>query len=329
MQKIDFSNIRNISDLSKNLRVAEHDLKRLFNFYPQTALYKIMRIPKKNPKYKSYRTVYKAIDPTLILLQKNIETSINLTTEFPSYVHGFVRKRSIVSNAKKHLGRQFVLTMDIVNFFESITERSVVEVFTHLGCCSEIAECLARLCTLNGNLVQGLSTSPVLANLASRNMDNELFELARDYSCEYSRYSDDITFSGDIGIPSKEKLSIILNKYGFQLNHSKFKIQKRGAKQFVTGLTVFDKEYPRIPKRIKRWVRLNLFYTQKFGLESHVCKLLNISASDYEKDELKHKEVQEYCNTLKNKIKGWIDYINSVEPNLAKKYYEQYKYFEE
>jgi retron-type reverse transcriptase len=156
MHPILFQDIRNLSDLSKNLSISESDLDRLLRCNPQSKLYHKMLIPKKSLKRSGFRTVYKVIEPTLSLLQKNLETSINLKVKFAPCVQGFIRKRSIVTNAKKHLGRKFILTCDINNFFESIKIADVVNAFQYLGCSAEIAENLARLCTLNGFLAQGL-----------------------------------------------------------------------------------------------------------------------------------------------------------------------------
>ncbi|MGD0021207.1 MAG: reverse transcriptase family protein [Smithellaceae bacterium] len=324
MHDITFQKIRNLSDLSKNLSILESDLDQLLKCDPQSILYHKMLIPKKSTKYQGFRTVYKVINPTLSLIQKNLETSINNSTKFPPCVQGFVRKRSTVTNANKHLGKKFALSCDIRNYFESINIEAVIRAFQYLGCSLEIAEMLAKLCTLDGFLVQGVSTSPVLANIVSRDMDKELLSLSKHYNCSYTRYADDITISGDDVVPSRDEIDEILKKNGFHLNHDKFKIQKRGQKQYVTGLTVFDEKYPRVPKRIKKWLRLNLFYINKYGFESHACKILNIERQDLESDETKREEVNDYCDELNRKLKGWIDYINSVESKLAKKLYEQY-----
>lgn len=329
MHPISFHDIRNLSDLSKNLSISESDLDRLLRCNPQSRLYHKMLIPKKSLKQHGVRTVYKVIDPTLSLLQKNLETSINHMVEFPPCVQGFVRNRSIVSNAENHLGRKFLLNVDIKHFFESIRIEAVTSAFQHLGCSAEIAEILARLCTLDGFLAQGLSTSPVLANVISMDMDKDLLSLSKHYKCVFTRYADDITISGDDGVPSKDELDEILRKRGFQLNDAKFKIQKKGQKQYVTGLTVFDEKYPRIPKRIKKWLRLNFFYINKYGFESHACKILNIDERYLENDEMKQQELYDYCYELNKKLKGWVDYVNSVEPKLAKKLYEQYNLIKE
>ena len=83
-------------------------------------------------------------------------------------------------------------------------------------------------------------------------MDQDLFNLSKLYQCEFTRYADDITFSGDGNIPSKILIEEIFNKYEFKLNNKNTRYKKRGQGQYVTGLTVFDKEYPRLPQKIKK-----------------------------------------------------------------------------
>lgn len=302
MQPIQFSQIRNFSDLAKNLSVSEYDLNRLIHSKPQSKFYQQMYIPKKN-RALGYRVVYKTMNMTLSLIHKNLETSINGGRSFPLYVQGFVRGRSIVTNAERHLAKKYILNADIKDFFESITIKKVVDAFVNLGCKSEIAEALSKICTVDGLLAQGLSTSPVLANMACREMDKDLLSLGFRYDCEFTRYSDDITFSGNEKIPLKSEIEEIFNKHEFQLNDRKFKLQKRGQSQYVTGLTVFDNKHPRLSKKIKKDLRLTLYYANKYGLKNHMEKI-GVYLDEWEI----------------NRIDGWIAFMFSVEPELARKF---------
>jgi RNA-directed DNA polymerase len=162
---------------------------------------------------------------------------------------------------------------------------------------------LARLCTLNDCLVQGANTSPILANLACIGLDQDLYQIALENICSYSRYADDITFSGD-KIPKTKAIDRCLEKYGFQLNPEKWKCQRRGNIQYVTGLTVFDDTMPRLPKKVKRDLRQSLYYAEKYGLASHLEKL---GMQD---------NMQEYIN----RIDGLIAFMYSVELECAYKF---------
>lgn len=271
-------------------------LERPAQFYHQ------LRIPKKGKhNHGKYRIVYE-VEPELNNLQKNIATAITSVSQFPEYVQGFVSKRSIATNAALHLAKKYVLNLDIKDFFDSITQAQVAEVFKKLGCTDSIALVFAQLCTLHGHLIQGTSTSPVLANLVCVALDQELAELGKKYDCSYSRYADDITFSGD-RLPRKKEVEKCLSQHGFQLNPHKWKRQSRGQSQCVTGLTVFDGTRPRIPKDVKRKLRQILHYASKYGLESHLYK---IQCHD------------EYSVPFEiRRIDGLIAFIYSVEPERA------------
>lgn len=115
--------------------------------------------------------------------------------------------------------------------------------FEEIGCNSEVGLIFAQLCTFNECLVQGANTSPILANLVCTDLDKELVLIGQKNDCSYSRYADDITFSGG-KVPTKKSISQCLEKYNFKLNLDKWKCQCRGKTQYVTGLTVFDDKIP-------------------------------------------------------------------------------------
>jgi len=267
-----------------------------------SVFYDQIRIPKKG-KHNSgkYRIVYK-VESELNNLQKNIATAIASRTQFPEYVQGFVSKRSIATNAALHLAQKYVLNVDIKDFFDSITQEQVAEAFRELGCTESIALVFARLCTFHGRLVQGASTSPVLANLVCVALDRDLAELGKEYGCSYSRYADDMTFSGE-QLPRNKDIERCLKQHGFQSNPHKWKRQSRGQSQYVTGLTVFDNISPRIPKYVKRRLRQILHYASKYGLESHLDKIQCID-EDSERFEIR-------------RIDGMIAFMYSVEPERA------------
>jgi retron-type reverse transcriptase len=300
MINLDFQAIENPSEIAMALGCSPSSIVRVLErpslFYDQLRL-------RKKGKYNrgEYRTVYR-VKPELKNLQKNIATAISSSQQFPEYVQGFVSKRSIATNAALHLAQKYVLNVDIKDFFDSITQAQVTEVFKKLGCIESIALIFAKLCTLHGQLVQGASTSPVLANLVCIALDQELAELGKKHGCSYSRYADDITFSGE-QLPRNKDIERCLKQHGFQSNPHKWKRQSRGQSQYVTGLTVFDNISPRIPKYIKRRLRQILHYASKYGLESHLDKIQCID-EDSERFEIR-------------RIDGMIAFMYSVEPDHA------------
>jgi hypothetical protein len=336
--------ITNLDLLSGYLRTHKHDLNKMISgfklVYEQKTsntfvfdkinskqdfpiLYFKYHIPKKNPSL-GYRIVYEIGHLFALNILKVLKFNLNELYEPHDSVHGFVPERGICSNAKQHLANYYLLRSDIKNFFESININMVYEVFMELGFIPEIANVLSKITTLDDHLVQGLPTSPIIANLVSKSMDTELKSLCDKYNAVYTRYADDISISSNSNLPPLKEIENIVNESEFKLNTKKTKTFKRGQNQFVTGLSIFDNLYPRIPKKIKRKIRQELYYIKKFGYESHICKKL-----DFDEDNCDEDFVSEEKRKLKNRIKGWIDYIHSIEPKVAKSFYNDLKEIED
>jgi hypothetical protein len=237
---------------------------------------------------------------SLRLLQKNIATVLSTSVEFDHCVQGFTAKRSIVTNARIHLGAKILLHCDLKNFFESIKLPAIAAAFRSLGCNAIVATVFAKICSLNGFLPQGSTASPILANMVCRTLDADMLVLAASNRAAYTRYADDITFSGNT-VPTVEAVKTMVRKHGFELRDGKCRTQKKGRAQYVTGLTVCDSVSPRVPRRVKRRLRLELHYIQKHGLEEH----------------LMHNGSDEPPHWAESRIDGWIKFIHSVEPSRA------------
>ena len=189
--------------------------------------------------------------------------------------HGFRRGRSAVSHAQLHTGQRVVLQLDLKDFFASIAARRVYGIFLTLGYPRPVAHVLAGLSTntipqavwrevpktsesrllqpqfwlgrqlATPHLPQGAPTSPALANLAAFRLDRRLSGLAAATGLRYSRYADDLTFSGR-GRPRdgrgrdrfEELAASIARQEGFELNRSKSALQTAGARQSVCGVVV-------------------------------------------------------------------------------------------
>lgn len=324
---IQFAEIDNLAMLSQFLRVKEDELSKLLSEGAVARCCIRMEIPKKNPSL-GYRIVYKANSVMLISVHKVLFKHLNEVYKVPACVHGFVPDGCTQRNAAQHLKKKRILNLDIDSFFDSIDERAIREAFGRLGCRADIAGNLSRLTTINGALPQGFNTSPVLANIVFQPLDEQLSSICSDSGCVYTRYADDITISTDGQLPSVSQLGDILAKGGFRLNSSKERMMFRGGKQYVTGLTVFDSEYPRIPKRFKRKIRLRLYYLRKFGAKSYVMRQLGFTEEDISTSHEKFQDMSHHIVKLQYQIKGWIDYVNSIEPLLARRYYESYNAIE-
>ncbi|MBY0523605.1 MAG: RNA-directed DNA polymerase [Gemmataceae bacterium] len=201
--------------------------------------------------------------------------------------HGFIRGCSIVSNAIPHANRGVVVNLDMKDFFPSITFRRVQGLFRKLGYSGHVATLLALLCTeppriateLDGKvyhvalgeriLPQGACTSPAITNALCRRLDRRLDGLARKNGCAYTRYADDLTFSGDDpGVVGHvlRNVRYILKGEGFVPHPNKTRVMQRASRQEVTGVTVNVR--PTLARQEMRTLRAILHNAAKHGLES-------------------------------------------------------------
>lgn len=276
---------------------------------------------KKKGKISGFRTVYAIrtfqLSDTLKILN-NYLTEIFTPLDC---IHGFVSGKSTKTNAKVHLAKKLVLSVDIKDFFDSTTKKMISESLIEIGFNENVAEWISCITTINGHLVQGFNTSPTIANIVTDKMDRELEKLC-DKSINYSRYADDLYFSTDESLPNVDDIRKIINDYGYTLNETKTKIMKRGHFQFVTGLTVFDKNIPRIPKKIKRNIRLEIYHILKNGYEKHAIRRLKNSGIQLDSIDSQFFIEEEIADTNR-RLFGWLHYIKSIEPKFASNYYKQ------
>jgi hypothetical protein len=180
--------------------------------------------------------------------------------------HGFATGRSIVTNATPHLNQALLLKFDLADFYASVTFGRVTAIFRGLGYSREAAIWLARLTTsalpanipfikqepsavlpyLRCHLPQGAPTSPALANLSAFSLDVRLSGLARAFGANYTRYADDLTFSGPVSFsPSLRDfiplVSQIIRHERFRVNRSKRQVLRANRALVVTGVVVNEK----------------------------------------------------------------------------------------
>ena len=226
---------------------------------------------------------------TLYRVQSSLHEILQNSYQPRPAAHGFVRGRSVVTNARPHVNRRFVLTVDIADFFPSINFGRVRGLFLArpFECTPEVATILAQICCSDGSLPIGAPTSPVIANMICLRLDRELQNLARQRGCWYSRYADDLTFStnrtafphalaqvDDSGnIVLGDELVRIIEANGFSHNTSKTRLQTRDDRQVVTGVIV--NERLNVDRRYVRRIRAMIHAWDHYGLEAaqgHVAK---------------------------------------------------------
>jgi RNA-directed DNA polymerase len=170
--------------------------------------------------------------------------------------HGFRVGRSIVSYVKPHVGQRIVLRFDLRDFFASVSRAQVEATFRKAGYPRAVAKLLTGLCTTRTpqevnrdnrfaarHLPQGAPTSPALANLAAYRLDVRLTALAQKLGATYTRYADDLAFSGDQRLARTAKrvqilVGVIAAEEGFELNFRKSRFMRQSVRQQLAGVVV-------------------------------------------------------------------------------------------
>ncbi len=208
--------------------------------------------------------------------QRWILRNILEKVELENCVHGFLKGKSIKTNAQCHINKEEIMCLDIKDFFPSISSKDVNNIFLSLGYEEEIVEWLTILCIHNNKLPQGSPTSPYLANIRFKQIDRKLMKLAKDNNITYTRYADDLTFSTNEEIePFFDRINEIVIKNGFEINEKKKHVMKGNYRKMVTGLVV--KDDVKIPKYFKKKLRQEIHYCKKYGVTQH---LENIGKTD-------------------------------------------------
>lgn len=221
--------------------------------------YTVFSIPKKNGKDR----IIKAPDPYL----KHVQSLINILFQIIFYdkihynANGFIMKRGIVRNAVPHVGKRFLLNIDVKDFFPSIQFRRIKTVlslgpFYWLGAKEKLAFFVANLCTCEGVLPQGAPTSPILSNMVTQRLDRRIAKMCCDRKVKYSRYADDLSFSSNQPVFDEDfiaEITKIVIEEGFKVNEEKTRVRNGGERQEVTGIVVNRKL--NVPKVFVKKVR--------------------------------------------------------------------------
>lgn len=277
--------------LSKLFGIKREELAKMVN--SPESFYRSFSIPKRKGGRREITSPY----PSLLDCQKWIYKNILLPQKIHPSAYGFVPGKSIIGNAKEHLSKKVLLKMDLENFFPSIPINWVINLFSKLGYAKNISFYLASLCCYEGYLNQGSATSPYLTNILLRSFDGRLDKLSIKYNVKYTRYADDLTFSGDY-IPHKfiDIVTEMVEKYGLRVNTLKTNLHLNPGKRIVTGISVANTEI-KLPRETKRELKKEIYYISKYGFVSHVSK----------------KKINNpvYIDSLYGKIQFWLQ----VEPN--------------
>lgn len=243
----------------------------------------------------------------------------------PSYnVMGFVTGKSVVDNARRHLHQNYILNLDLKDFFPSISQPRVWArlKLPPFNFQPKIASLIAGICSIKKTvnkdgvkttvyvLPQGAPTSPILSNAVCEKLDRRLRGLAKRFRVNYTRYADDITFSGMRNVFKEDgfkvELERIIEDQNFHINRSKTRIQVAGNHQEVTGLTVGEKV--NVSKKYVKSIRSLLYIWMKYGYNEAYKKYFNL----YVKRRLTRKN-QNVIPPMESYLNGKLNYLKMVK----------------
>lgn len=211
----------------------------------------------------------------LKIVQKWLATHIAASTAFPSYVYGFVAGRSYIDAAAAHCRKDWIVSVDIQDFFPSISQSQVVVALGTLGYSEHAANLIAGLCCLDQRLPQGSPASPVLSNLVFARTDQKVCEICADKGITYTRYADDLVFSGHGETPADfiQGMSATLAADGWVLAERKTRWSYRPSRLKVHGLLV-EGDNPKLTRGYRNKIRAYVHMLESGKVkESDVARL--------------------------------------------------------
>lgn len=255
------------------------------------SFYREFKIPKRSGGARIISSPY----PSLSYIQDNIFKNLLYSAECNLSAYAYIKGKSAIDHARVHINGKELLKLDIKDFFPSISRQMVFEALEREGIESSSCYHISNLCTLNNELPQGACTSPILSNLVFNPIDIRLSALAKSLRIDYSRYADDLAFSGSF-IP-RDLASLvgkILLEHGFLLNEKKTQLKLDGRKKIVTGVSISSGEL-KAPKVFKRKLR-----AQIYELERNITTLARLPNFD---------------PLIYERLLGRLNYLIQIEPD--------------
>ncbi len=272
----------------------------------------------------------------LKFIQKWILVNILSKYRLAESCKGFRKRISIYDNAKVHENSEIILKVDLLKFYDTITEKRVYGLFKSLGYATNLSFSLAKITTAKHRknywrdfnnsskeilselvqtkpaiLPQGSPTSPMISNILATKMDYRFEGMAKKQNFRYSRYADDLTFSitKEGSLPSLNVISKIITQEGFFINHKKTQYLKKGCKQYVTGLTTTNGI--NVNKKYRKQISEHIYFCRKYGVKSHLAR---------------RKKDFPNSNSLSfhNWLYGHLCFINSVNSKASKTLLEEF-----
>lgn len=238
------------SIIGETAEVLDKVITELDNHYTERIEEKIDSKTGKPKTYLDGTIKQRVIRPSkkkLKIIQSKIKDRILSKIELPSNVHGGVKKKSNITNAKPHQGNKYVFVTDLKDFYPSIKSKKIHELFIELGYNKQFALYVTKLTTWKGELPQGTPTSTHISNVYFLKTDYELIKLCEENNITYTRYVDDLTFSSPKNFKDLIPTFLaVIKKSGLKISYRKTNYQ---GNQNVTGIVVLLHKI-KAPKKI-------------------------------------------------------------------------------
>lgn len=244
-------------------------------------------------------------DPILKKIQKNILQKVLYEIPVSNYAMAYQKGTNILSNAAPHTGKNLILKLDIEDFFPSIIFPMIYkDAFPGIYFPPAVRSILTHLCCYKDSLPQGAPTSPAISNLILKSFDEHIGTWCSQQQITYTRYCDDMTFSGHFNPRTVMRMVRgCLKSMGFTLNETKTQILDQGLRQAVTGITV--NAHPQVSRSYRRNLLKEIYFCKKYGPESHL---------KYRQDLHYLAKGSEGIDKYLRSLLGKVNYVLSVNP---------------
>jgi hypothetical protein len=266
------------------------------------AHYRVAKVPKGNGEMRELHVP----DDLLKAIQRRICEVMLATEPISPYATAYRIGANTRKNAAPHADQAVLLKLDVRHFFDRLIYPLVkAYAFPAERYSEQNRVLLSLLCVYRDVLPQGAPTSPAISNIIMRDFDNKVGAWCAKQGVSYTRYCDDMTFSGDFDpAPIKRYVRDELRRLGLFLNDQKTVVVRRGQRQSVTGLVV--NEHPRVPAAYQAKIRQEMYYCQKHGIAAHLAAIGSTEPPE----------------AFARALLGRINYVLSVEPkNEPMKHY--------
>jgi RNA-directed DNA polymerase len=318
-----FHDLKTTRDVANLLNIRYENFIYYLYKLPLSKRYVEFSIPKKNSKITGEHRKISVPSSNLKIAQRKLSQILYCVYKVKPCVHGFAPSKSIVTNARAHKDKAWVLNIDLKDFFESINFGRVRGMFMAkpYELSPQVSTVLAQICCFNNKLPQGAPTSPIISNMICGKMDSQMIGMAKAFRCTYTRYADDITFStrfkefppelayvanledGEAEVVLGDKLVGLITENGFKLNHQKSRLQHSCSHQEVTGLTV--NKFPNVDRKFVRQIRSMLNAWEKFGISA-------VDDKYKQKYSIKSRHPDKEGPSFKQVLRGKIEFLGMV-----------------